>query len=585
MTKSLKFRVDPRITEVLGEGYRSSEQAIKELVDNAWDAEATSVAISLPEPMTADPIIVSDNGSGMTAPELEQEYLNVGRNRRELRGEQTQKLRRFVKGRKGVGKFAGLMVADSMEIETCARSVKSSIRLRRSALLEAKGDFEEFNIPIAEDACAPETSGTTVTLRDLHQHLIFPNPDKLRALLVREYGREGNFQILVNGQIASFEDLPGAKFEAPIKLSNGGSATLKFTIVDGKRKLSDAGIAIRCDGKVVGNPQLMGVENNEVIPQNLKGRIYGEIEVKGMELAAITADGGGFVENNTTYQEIRAQSQVELERGLEQARGMEMRAAKARYQKIINQKIEKLPDYRRQFATRALEKVLERFYFENEERFESIISVVLDSLERDDYWMIMQKLDSARHSDVAQLAEALAEFGIWDLSLVGAQARRRRSILNDFRKLIDDSNTKEAEVHQVLENNLWILEFEGKLISSNESIKTVVNDYLGGKYSGKRGKKRPDLLIGEDIAGHHLVVELKAPSIVIDRKMEAQALEYRDDLQNRLQKIKVLLLGFGKVPEINAINEREGIIILSYHELISRAENRLKWLIDELKAA
>jgi hypothetical protein len=585
MTKSLTFKVDPRITEVLGEGYRSSEQAIKELVDNAWDAEATKVAITLPEPMTDTPVIVSDNGSGMTAAELEQEYLNVGRNRREFRGEQTQRLRRFVKGRKGVGKFAGLMVADSMEIITCTRAVKSTIKLSRSALLEARGDFEEFNIPILEDLCSLETAGTSVILRDLHQQLVFPNPEKLRAMLVREYGREENFEITVNGQLAGFEDLPGPKFEAPIKLSNGGSATLKFTVVDGKRKLPDAGISVRCDGKVVGDPQLLGVETNEVIPSNLKGRIYGEIEVHGMELNAITADGGSFVENNKTYQEIKAQSQIELERGLEKARGMEMRAAKARYQKIINQKIEKLPEYRRQFATRALERVLERFYFENEERFESIISVVLDSLKRDDYWLIMQKIDSARHSDIAQLAEALTEFGIWDLSLVGTQARRRQIVLDDFRKLLDNPKTKEAEVHQVLESNLWLLEYEGKLISSNESIKKVVNDYLGGKYSGNRGNKRPDLLIGEDMTGHHLVVELKAPSVEINRKMEAQALEYRDDLQNQLQKIHVLLLGFGKVSEMSSLNEREGITILSYHELIGRAESRLKWLIDELKAA
>jgi|GEM_PF-3469623 hypothetical protein len=47
-----KFRVDPQITEVLGEGYRTSEQAIKELVDNAWDADAESIEITLPEPMT-----------------------------------------------------------------------------------------------------------------------------------------------------------------------------------------------------------------------------------------------------------------------------------------------------------------------------------------------------------------------------------------------------------------------------------------------------------------------------------------------------------------------------------------------------
>ncbi len=31
------FKVDPRIAEILGESYRSSEQALKELVDDSCD--------------------------------------------------------------------------------------------------------------------------------------------------------------------------------------------------------------------------------------------------------------------------------------------------------------------------------------------------------------------------------------------------------------------------------------------------------------------------------------------------------------------------------------------------------------------
>jgi hypothetical protein len=321
----------------------------------------------------------------MTADELQQEYLNVGRDRRSARGERTARLQRLVKGRKGIGKFAGLMVADFMEITTRARGVESHLALRKSELLGAKGDFEEFQIPIEQKPCSAESTGTTVTLRDLNQNLIFPNPEKLRALLAREYGREENFKIVVGTQSVGFEDLPGEKYEATLKIPSGGEATLKFTVVEGKRKLPDAGIAIRADGKIVGNPQLLGLENDEVLPANLKGRIYGEVEVKGMDLNAVTADWGGFVENNKSYQELKELGQEELKRGLEEARGAEVRAAKARYQKIINRKLEQLPDYRRKFATKALERVLERFYWECDEKFEAIISVVLDSLEHDAY--------------------------------------------------------------------------------------------------------------------------------------------------------------------------------------------------------
>ncbi len=70
----LKYRVDTQLARLLAEGYRSSEAALKELVDNAWDADAETVRIDLPAPMTPGPIVINDDGSGMTESEL-QEWL------------------------------------------------------------------------------------------------------------------------------------------------------------------------------------------------------------------------------------------------------------------------------------------------------------------------------------------------------------------------------------------------------------------------------------------------------------------------------------------------------------------------------
>ena len=66
MNRQTHFRVDPKLAHVLGENYSSSEKALKELVDNAWDAEATEVHITVPTFLTDAPIIVQDNGSGKT---------------------------------------------------------------------------------------------------------------------------------------------------------------------------------------------------------------------------------------------------------------------------------------------------------------------------------------------------------------------------------------------------------------------------------------------------------------------------------------------------------------------------------------
>lgn len=50
MAQTARFRVDPKLAALLGEGYRSSEYALKELIDNAWDADVTELRFTLPDP-------------------------------------------------------------------------------------------------------------------------------------------------------------------------------------------------------------------------------------------------------------------------------------------------------------------------------------------------------------------------------------------------------------------------------------------------------------------------------------------------------------------------------------------------------
>lgn len=49
---SLRFQVDSRLATLLSQEYPSSEKALKELIDNAWDADAEEVFVTLPTPMS-----------------------------------------------------------------------------------------------------------------------------------------------------------------------------------------------------------------------------------------------------------------------------------------------------------------------------------------------------------------------------------------------------------------------------------------------------------------------------------------------------------------------------------------------------
>jgi hypothetical protein len=73
-----------------------------------------------------------------------------------------------------------------------------------------------------------------------------------------------------------------------------------------------------------------------------------------------------------------------LKEQLQRTFRQEFAAQHARVQREINLRLAKLPENRREYAKRAIERIMLQFYGEKEERIHPIISVVLDALERDE---------------------------------------------------------------------------------------------------------------------------------------------------------------------------------------------------------
>jgi hypothetical protein len=583
MSKQASFQVDPRLASLLGETYRSSEQAIKELVDNAWDADATYVWITLPSAMTLDPVVVRDNGSGMTEREVRQEYLRIARDRRASKGDRTPVGNRKVKGRKGIGKFAGLVVADRMELATRTRGVETTLSIPKNDMLQSDADLERLPLPIATAACDPDEHGTKVSLYSLHQRLLFPEPERLKQLLVLEYGREEAFTVLVNDTPLGLEDVPGKSVATDTSLPEVGPVRLRLRIADQAKGTKYAGIAIRVGGKIVGSPSFFGLEDCEDIPPKLLRRIHGEVEADGL-LDDVTADWGGVIENSKGYAAVEDIVRATVRASLNETFRSEMNLAKGRVQQEINRRLAELPEYRREFAKKAMERIMLRFYGQPDERIQPIVSVVLDALERDEYWQVLDKINTARHDDVGVLADALHEFGILELAMVGQQARRRLGILDQLDALIADEGTLEQTVHKALETNLWILGSQFALMSSNRTLRRIVDEYAGRKFDGPRANKRPDLLLLSSVSQRYALVEFKRPSYTIDRPDVSQAEQYRDDLLPLIRPIDVWVIG----KDYNAVmvqNMPPDVTVLSYVQLISRARADLDWLLGQLLEA
>ena len=117
MSDKIKFIVSGRLLDHIGLAmYSSLPKAISELVANCYDADAENVYITIPQNLSDGKIIIKDDGSGMDKEFIKNIYMNLGSKNRDT--EITPKFRRLKIGSKGIGKLAGLGIANVMRIET-----------------------------------------------------------------------------------------------------------------------------------------------------------------------------------------------------------------------------------------------------------------------------------------------------------------------------------------------------------------------------------------------------------------------------------------------------------------------------------
>lgn len=585
MTKPARFGVDPKLTAILGESYSSSEKALCELVDNAWDADASHVWVTLPEPLTNTPILIKDDGVGMTDREVREIYLKIANDRlSRSKDSRTAGKRRLVKGRKGIGKFAGLAAAHTMELETRSRGVLTQLSINKSHLLTARSeqDLEKIDLPIDIAPVDKSDRGTTITLTDLDQSKEFPRPDVFRRLLVREYSREVDFQVFVNGEPLTVSDVGGETRTTNFNHPDVGPVTISWTIADKPLPKSEAGFIYRIGGKVVGRPTFCGLDEEEDLPEKVRNRVWGEIEADGLD-QHVTSDWGEIFQNSLPLKAIKAEAREAVSSHLRAVCRTEVNAAKARIGKIVKARIETLPEHRRHYATEAVERVIQKYFPEGDDKVKLLVGLVLDALERDEYFVICEKIATAAGSDVAKIAECLAEFGLVDMAVMAKQAKSRLQVLNDFEHIVRDKSTLEADVHHALEHNLWVLGPQYSVIASNKTLKFVIDDYLSKGGSKSRAKNRPDLFLGQSVEGRKLLIEFKRPSATVGRDAEAQAKKYRDDLTPSHGRMDIMVLG-GEVDKGMAQGYLSDTQFRSYMAVIGDARTQLEWLLRELVA-
>lgn len=165
-----KINIDKKVLRLLGaQLYGDTPSIISELVQNAYDADATAVWITI---NTSSPstIIVQDNGIGMTPDEINSRFLNIGQDRRSTYPVSPNG--RKVLGRKGIGKLAVFSLAKVIDVYSIKNEEIAACRLDFDAITLHDSDpiaLDESQIPIESDYLSENGTGTKIVLQNIQK--------------------------------------------------------------------------------------------------------------------------------------------------------------------------------------------------------------------------------------------------------------------------------------------------------------------------------------------------------------------------------------------------------------------------------
>lgn len=205
-SNELKMTFMPNTIEHLGARlYSTIPPVISELVANSYDADASSVLVRLDDSDTYNKsIVVTDNGHGMTFDDINNNFLRIGRNRRDNSFTLDQKTPkgRLVIGKKGLGKLSFFGIADIIEVTTTKDGKRNTFRLDWAKIIapekeekfDSSQDYRpeiiELNIPTTE------SPGTTITLKNIRRMSDF-NAKGLAVSLSKFFILDNDFSVKI----------------------------------------------------------------------------------------------------------------------------------------------------------------------------------------------------------------------------------------------------------------------------------------------------------------------------------------------------------------------------------------------------
>ncbi len=263
--------------------YTESIEFVRELVNNAYDADATLVEVIVDD----DLVEVKDNGTGLDRDGLVQ-YFNIG-SQYKLLSPKSAIFKRDRIGQFGIGKFASLSACERFEILTKNGDFVGRVVFDKK---EWESDHSGWQLPLELLSPGFRTgNGTTIKLLGLRRRFRI---EDIEAKLVEGTPLKApGFRVILNGHTVKPRSLLGHSIPV-LEGTEYGPVTGEVIILP-ETAASMEGIGVEVKVKqVTVSRELFGMESLG----KLMARVRGEINA---DFLPVTSDRTGFIRDSGEY--------------------------------------------------------------------------------------------------------------------------------------------------------------------------------------------------------------------------------------------------------------------------------------------
>ena len=548
--KKLYLEFHGRVIEHLGiQMYQSPVNAIAELVANAWDADATSVEIALPDTATdpAATFVIRDNGIGMDFDGCQSLYLAVGRNRRGDAAEEKTAGGRPVLGRKGIGKFAGFGIASLVTVETVSQATgeRTVFRLDLDALTadnEPRAVQKEIDVVAYDppDKGRKDQHGTSVTLSNLTIQRA-PSENQFRLSMARRFllhEGQANFQVSVRDTpLPQSYDVAGFEYQFPkdlpepiegMKIDDKGwgletvdGKEIRWRFLFQKDTIDEEelrGVAVFADGKLAQRPFFFNLTRGltgQHGTEYLAGQVVADfIDRLPADLIATERQRVNWDRAETTpllrWGQKRLRHVLRVwakQRAVEKTRRLEERLVD------FADRLDLLPNHEQRTVKRALTS-LGGIPTLSETQFNDLGRAVLGAWEQGRLHDLIDEIAQSEVLDESSLLDVLVEARVLTALQTVEVVRTKLEAIQGLRKRIEAKELENA-VRDFIAKNPWLISPEWETFTKESGLRKIIEEAAdAADLTAQLYRGRVDLTMAS--GQHLLVLEFVRPGLTVD---------------------------------------------------------------------